>query len=105
MIGSEIAQRSQGEPERVPPAKRGSPFLMFAYGRSLRLYKKCRPSGLYAGNRDVVPLWKRGIKGDFWVMIYKSPLAPLFQRGEPKAKPEEPILFTFAPSRAVGNVR
>jgi len=42
------------------------------------------------GNRDVVPLWKRGIKGDFRIMIYKSPLTPLFQRGEPIEKPEEP---------------
>jgi hypothetical protein len=42
------------------------------------------------GNRDIVPLWKRGMKGDFMIMIYKSPLTPLFQRGEPNEKPEEP---------------
>jgi hypothetical protein len=45
------------------------------------------------GNRDIVPLWKRGIKGGFleYLMIDKSPLTPLFQRGQPMNKPEEPI--------------
>ena len=28
-----------------------------------------------------IPLWQRGIKGDFKIMLVKSPLAPLFQRG------------------------
>jgi hypothetical protein len=28
-----------------------------------------------------IPLWQRGIKGDFKIMLRKSPLAPLFQRG------------------------
>jgi hypothetical protein len=33
------------------------------------------------------PLWQRGIKGDFFgdvkvAMVHKSPLTPLFQRGE-----------------------
>jgi len=28
-----------------------------------------------------IPLWQRGIKGDFRIMLVKSPLAPLFQRG------------------------
>jgi hypothetical protein len=28
-----------------------------------------------------IPLWQRGIKGDFKIMLIKSPLAPLFQRG------------------------
>jgi hypothetical protein len=28
-----------------------------------------------------IPLWQRGIKGDFKIMLGKSPLPPLFQRG------------------------
>jgi hypothetical protein len=48
-------------------------------------------------NRDVVPLWKRGIKGDFRIMLYKSPLTPLFQRGEPIEKPEEPYNLDDCP--------
>jgi hypothetical protein len=27
-----------------------------------------------------IPLWQRGIKGDFKIMLRKSPFAPLFQR-------------------------
>ncbi len=40
---------------------------------------------LFMGNPSVsgffIPLWQRGIKGDFKIMLIKSPLAPLFQRG------------------------
>jgi hypothetical protein len=28
-----------------------------------------------------IPLWQKGIKGDFRIRLVKSPLAPLFQRG------------------------
>jgi hypothetical protein len=39
----------------------------------------------HRGNPSVsgvfIPLWQRGIKGDFKIMLRKSPLAPLFQRG------------------------
>jgi hypothetical protein len=42
-----------------------------------RMTKNCNPSvsGVF------IPLWQRGIKGDFKMMLIKSPLAPLSQRG------------------------
>jgi hypothetical protein len=38
------------------------------------------------GNASVIfiPLWQRGIKGDFKIMFIKSPLAPLCQSNDRK---------------------
>jgi hypothetical protein len=52
-------------------------FLTKNHKESREFFCRSNPSVLGV----FIPLWQRGIKGDFKIMLVKSPLAPLCQRG------------------------